>query len=151
MNGSFQDFRGRFDFNPNRITDSSLELTLNLSSLSLPPEQMMQALLVQGIISRVAPKSNTFRSARIEHTQGNSYLLHGNYTWMNKLKKVTVPITIQEASSTLTRVNIFLEGSFVNRDIPQQFEALAASAKGTEGWTKGVLVFSANGSGQDDR
>lgn len=145
MNGSFQDFRGRFELNPHRITDSSLELTLDLSSLTLPPDQLMQALFVHGIISRVAPSPNTFRSSRIEHTSGNSYLLHGNYTWMNKLKKVTVPITIQEASVRRTQVHLLLEGAFVGRDIPQQYQGLAATAKGTEGWTKGVLVFTAAG------
>jgi polyisoprenoid-binding protein YceI len=145
MNGSFQDFRGKFELNPDDLTDSSLELTLNLSSLTLPPDQLMQALFVQGILSRVASQPNTFRSTRIEHTSGNSYLLHGNYTWMNKLKKVSVPITIQEASVRRTQIHLILEGAFVGRNVPQQYEGLAASAKGTEGWTKGVLVFTAAG------
>jgi polyisoprenoid-binding protein YceI len=145
MNGSFRDFRGKFQLHPNNITDSTLELTLDLSSVALPPDQLVQALFVQGIISRVAPSPNTFRSSRIEHTSGNSYLLHGSYTWMNKLQKVTVPITLQEASARRTQVHLFLEGAFVGRNIPQQYEGLAASAKGTEGWTKGVLVFTAAG------
>jgi hypothetical protein len=85
MNGSFEDFRGRFELNPSQITDSTLELTLNLASVSLPPEQLMQALFVQGIIARVAPRPNTFRSSRLEHTSGSSYLLHGSYSWMNKM------------------------------------------------------------------
>jgi polyisoprenoid-binding protein YceI len=141
MNGSFEDFRGRFELNPARITDSTLELTLNLASVSLPPEQLMQALFVQGIIARVAPRPHTFRSSRLEHTSGSSYLLHGSYSWMNKVKPVSVPITVLEASPKRTRLQLFLEGSFVGHNVPQQFEGLAASAKGTEGWTKAVLVF----------
>lgn len=141
MNGAFEDFRGQLELSPSRITDSKLELTLNLASFSLPPEQLMQKLLVQGLIARVAPQPRTFRSSRFEHKSGNSYLLHGNYSWMNKLKPVVVPITLIEASPTSTRIQLFLEGSLVGRNVPQQFEALAAGAKGTAGWTKAVLVF----------
>jgi polyisoprenoid-binding protein YceI len=145
MNGSFQDFKGRFELNSSRVTDSTLELTLNLASVSLPPEQLMQALFVQGIITRVAPRPNTFRSSRFEHTSGSSYLLHGNYSWMNRLKSVSVPVTILEATPTRTRMQLFLEGAFIGRNVPKQFEGLAASAKGTEGWTKAVLVFTPAG------
>jgi polyisoprenoid-binding protein YceI len=145
MNGSFEDFRGQFELNPSQITDSTLELTLNLASVSLPPEQLMQALFVQGIIARVAPRPNTFRSSRLEHKSGSSYLLHGSYSWMNKIKPVSVPITVLEASPKRTRIQLFLEGAFVGRSVPQQFEGLAASAKGTEGWTKAVLVFTPAG------
>lgn len=145
MNGSFEDFQGRLELNPSQMADSSLELTLNLASVSLPPEQLMQALLVQGIISRVAPRPNSFRSSRFEHTTGTSYLLHGSYSWMNKLKAVSVPITVLEASPTKTRIQLSLQGAFSGRNVPKQFEGLANSAKGTEGWTKAVLVFTPAG------
>jgi hypothetical protein len=64
---------------------------------------------------------------------------------MNKVKPVSVPITVLEASPKRTRLQLFLEGSFVGHNVPQQFEGLAASAKGTEGWTKAVLVFTPAG------
>jgi polyisoprenoid-binding protein YceI len=141
MNGSFKDFDGVFELHPSEITDSKLELTLNLGSATLPPDQLMQALFVQGIIARVAPTPNTFRSSRFEHKAGNSYLLHGTYTWMNKLKKIAVPVTISEASPSRTRIQLALEGSFSQREAPRNVEGLAASAAGSEGWTKATLVF----------
>jgi polyisoprenoid-binding protein YceI len=141
MNGSFEEFRGNFRLNPLDVTQSELELTLNLKSLTLPPDQLMQALFAQGILARVAPSPNSFRSSSIERTAGNSYLLHGNYTWMSKMKKVSLPIKIVEASPTRSEIQFLIEGSFVKRDVPSQYEALASGAVGSRGWTKAKLVF----------
>ena len=141
MNGSFEDFRGKFRLDPLDVTQSELELTLNLKSLALPPDQLMQALFAQGILARVAPAPNSFKSSSIERTDGNSYLLHGNYTWMSKVKKVTLPIRILEASPKRSEIQLLIEGNFVKRDVPSQYEALASGAVGSRGWTKAKLVF----------
>ena len=141
MNGSFEEFRGSFKLDPENVTQSELELTLNLRSLTLPPDQLMQALFAQGILARVAPSPNSFRSSSIERTAGNSYLIHGNYTWMSKVKKVSLPIKILEASPKRSEIQLLIEGSFVKRDVPSQYEALASGAVGSRGWTKAKLVF----------
>jgi polyisoprenoid-binding protein YceI len=141
MTGSFEEFRGSFELDPDDVTQSELELTLNLKSLTLPPDQLMQALFAQGILARVAPSPNSFRSSSIERTAGNSYLLHGNYTWMSKVKKVSLPIKILEASPKRSEIQLLIEGSFVKRDVPSQYEALASGAAGSRGWTKAKLVF----------
>jgi len=144
MNGSIKDFDGFFELNSAGISDSKLELRLSLSSATLPPDQVMQALFVQSIIARVAPSPNTFRSSRFEHKEGNSYLLHGNYTWMNKLKKVSVPLTITEASPRRSRIQLALQGAFSPADAPRSMESLATSAAGSEGWTRATLVFTSD-------
>ena len=146
MSGSFEDFRGRFKLDPKDITNSELELTLNLKSLTLPPDQLMQALFAQGILARVAPTPNSFKSSSIERAEGdshlgNSYLIHGNYTWMNKVKRVSIPVKIPMASVNRSEIQLLIEGNFVKRDVPSQYEALAAGAVGSQGWTKAKLVF----------
>lgn len=141
MNGSFKDFNGLFELHPLAIADSKLELTLNLRSATLPPDQLMQALFVQSIIARVAPQPNTFRSSHFEHRAGNSYLLHGSYSWMNTLRKISVPITISEASPRRTQIQLALAGALNRRDASRDGEGLGASAAGSEGWTKATLVF----------
>lgn len=141
MNGSFKDFRGTIDFNPDSITDSNLELTLSLSSAQLPPDQMLQAVFLQTAIARFANHPSTFESTSIEHLHGKTYMINGSYTWMNKRKTASIPVELSKATPTLTEIRLFLDGSFTNKNAPSELSNLAASAQGSKGWTKAVLVF----------
>jgi hypothetical protein len=60
---------------------------------------------------------------------------------MNKVKRVSIPVKIPMASVNRSEIQLLIEGNFVKRDVPSQYEALAAGAVGSQGWTKAKLVF----------
>lgn len=145
MNGSFRDFSGALSLDPTEITNSDLSVSLTLSSAQLPPDQILQAVLLQSVIARVANRASTFESSSIEHLEGSRYLVNGTYTWMNKRKPASVPIEVERATPSLTEIRLLLDGSFRNKNIPGEFAPLAQSAEGSKGWTKALLVFTPSG------
>jgi polyisoprenoid-binding protein YceI len=141
MNGSISEFSGVFSLDPNDLTRSHLELTVSLSSMKLPPEQALQAILLQGIVARVSPTPRTFQSSHFEHVSGPKYLVHGSYDWLSRREKVVVPITIDSASPQASSISVIFSGDFKKRAVPAQLQGLANDAVGSKGWTKAKLIF----------
>jgi polyisoprenoid-binding protein YceI len=141
MSGSLSDYSGVFTLNTSDLTRSRLELTVSLSSIKLPPNQTLQAILLQSIVARVSPTPRTFRSSRIERVSGSNYLLHGSYNWLSKNENVVVPITIESAAPQATTISLLVNGDFKKRAVPANLQGLAEGAAGSNGWTKARLVF----------
>ncbi len=141
MNGSFRDFRGSLALDPHDIDQSRMEVSLTLSSAQLPPDQLLQALLLQTAISRIPTRSSTFRSSSLEHIEGMNYLLHGNYSWMKKERSASVPIEITRATPALTEIRVYLSGALRDGKLPADLSAMAGQTHGARGWSRATLIF----------
>lgn len=138
MNGSFSDFTGSMLLDPSSVTNSQISLSLSLSSAKLPPDQVLQAVFLQTVLAKLPERRTTFTSTSLEHLQGPRYIVHGTYSWFNKLRKAAVPVEIHKASPSLTEIRLFLDGSLQES---RSGSPLAQSMDGSSGWTKAVLLF----------
>lgn len=141
MNGSLKDFSGDILIDPSNIESSRISFSTALSSATLPPHQVMQAILLQSILARVEHKRTSFQSTRIEHRGGKNYLVHGTYSWGNSLKELSLPVEITRASPTMTEIRFKARESFRQQASPSEFAELADSARGSSGWASARLVF----------
>ncbi len=139
MNGSLRDFSGTVILDPSAVTNSQLSLSLALSSVKLPPDQVLQAVFLQTVLAKLPTKQTTFTSTKLEHVAGSRYMAHGTYSWLNKQRQATVPIEILRASPSLTEIRVVLDGSLHDSNASS---AITQGIDGAHGWTKAVLIFS---------
>ena len=139
--GSFTDFKGTLQLDPERLERSLVQLTLNLHSAQLRPDQILQNVFLQTALSRVEPPTTTFKSTSIRKERGDTFVVTGSYTWMGKSKTVTVPIRLVRSSATSTEIQLLLNGTLKDKEAPPELQAFAPDAKGSKGWAKATLVF----------
>jgi|GEM_PF-1421616 len=141
MRGSFSDFHGSIDLDPHDIAQSQVQVSLSVSSAQLPPDQLLQALLLQTALSRIPKGPSTFRSSRIEHIDGMTYLLHGNYSWMRKERAASVPVEIARSSPALTEIRVLLSSALRDGKLPPDLAGMAGQTHGARGWSRATLIF----------
>jgi polyisoprenoid-binding protein YceI len=141
MNGAFKDFKGLLALDPDRLERSFVQVSLNLQSAQLSPDQILQAVFLQTALARVNPPTTIFKSTSITKDRGDSYLVTGTYTWMGKSKMADVPIRIVSASPLKTEVRILLNGVLHEKNAPRELSTLAPGSAGSKGWAKAILVF----------
>ena len=141
MQGSFKDFSGELLLNPTKIESSKIKLSLNLASAQLPPDQLLQAIFLQTALARFKQHSGTFESTSIEKIRDNTYLVTGNYTWMKRTKRTTLPVQIIRASPAVTEIKLLLDGAVQAKDLQPETAQLAPGLQGSKGWAQATLVF----------
>jgi polyisoprenoid-binding protein YceI len=141
MKGAFKEFKGTLALDLNQLERSLVNVTLNLQSAQLSPDQILQAVFLQTALANVNPPTTTFKSTSITRGKGDTYLVTGTYTWMGKTKMTSVPIRIVKSSPLKTEIRLLLNGALQEKDAPQQLSAIAPGAAGSKGWAKATLVF----------
>jgi polyisoprenoid-binding protein YceI len=141
LNGSFTDFKGTLQLDPENLERSLVQLTLNIQSAQLRPDQILQNIFLQTALSRVDPPTTTFKSTSIRKDRGDTFLVTGAYTWMGKSKTTSIPIRLVRSSASSTEIQLLLNGTLKDKEAPQELQALAPDAKGSKGWAKATLVF----------
>lgn len=144
MNGSLKDFSGDILIDPLDIESARISFSATLSSATLPPNQMMQAILLQSIIARVENKRTSFTSTSVERLSGKNYLIHGRYSWGRSFRNLSLPVELTTSSKTKTEIRIKAREQFRNQSTPSEFAALAESARGSSGWASARLVFTSS-------
>jgi hypothetical protein len=137
MNGSLSDYAGLVVIDPQRSTLSHVKLSLDLSSAQLPPNQFMQAILLQTLLAKMQNGRTTFESSDITHLRGSQYLVSGTYTWMNSQKQAEVPIQLVQATPTKTEIRIIVDEPIKPSSKTSQF----GDVSGSSGWAKATLIF----------
>ena len=146
MNGSFSKFNGALLLDPKEVTRSKINLSLDLRSAQLLPDQIIQSIFLQTAIAHLKQPEATFVSERIEPTGGKKYLIHGVYTWQGKSKRTAVPVEIVAASPSRSEVRVHMSGQAKEGETPQELQKLGGiSASGSKGWAKGTFIFASNG------
>jgi polyisoprenoid-binding protein YceI len=144
MNGSLKEFSGDILIDPSDIESARISFSATLSSAQLPPNQMMQAILLQSIIARVENKRTSFTSTSVERLSGKSYLINGTYSWGRSFRSLSLPVELTTSSRAKTEIRIKAREQFRNQSTPSEFAALAESARGSSGWASARLVFTSS-------
>jgi polyisoprenoid-binding protein YceI len=145
MNGSFTKFEGSLALDPTDVTQSSVKLELDLTSVQLTPDQIIQSIFVQTALAHLRQQKTSFVSETIQRVKGQSFLITGMYTWQGKSKRTTVPVEIVRASPTLSEIRLLLNGKAKDGDSPPELSQLGGlSANGSKGWAEGTFVFTNN-------
>jgi polyisoprenoid-binding protein YceI len=143
MNGSLKDFSGNILIDPSNITAAQISFSATLSSATLPPHQMMQAILLQSVLARVENKRTSFTSSSIEHLSGKNYLVHGSYSWGRGFRNLSLPIEVTTANKVKTEIKIKAREQFRQQSTPAEFAAIVEGARGSSGWASARLIFTA--------
>jgi polyisoprenoid-binding protein YceI len=141
MKGDFSDFKGTLALDPHRLERSSVNLSLNLQSARLSPEQILQAVFLQTALTHVRPPTVAFKSSSITKSTHNTYLVTGTYTVMGRTQVATVPFQLVNLSALRTEIRLLLSGALKERDTPRELSAIAPGSAGSKGWAKATLVF----------
>jgi len=141
MNGAFNDFQGSLLLDPDHLERSSVQLTLDLQSAELRPDQILQMVFLQTALSQIQPSTTSFKSTSITRQQGDTYLVTGLYIWMGRSKSASVPIKLVKSNLQTTEIRLALNGTLKDKDAPKELKEVAPDAKGSSGWAKGTLVF----------
>ena len=139
MNGDLTGYSGLLALNSRGLEHSSLELTLNLQSARLSPDQVLQAVFLQTALARVREPKPTFRSSAIRRNGNNSLLVDGAFTWEGKVRKATVPLQLVRSSPALTELRLLFDGTMKGHQVPPELSGLGAST--ASGWAQATLIF----------
>ena len=141
MNGSFRSFTGSLDLDPRDVTQSEVEVSLDLSSATLPPDQILQNVFLQTALSRIRQKQASFRSDSILKQTDGTYLVSGTYEWLSKVKRAAFPVQLVNVSPAYTEIKLLMNGSLKPGRDSQEVTKIAPMALGSQGWAKATLIF----------
>lgn len=145
MNGSVSDFTGSLIFDDKQDSITHAQFSLDLSSAKLPPNQVLQAILLQTLLSKVQQRRTTFESSEIEHITASTYLVSGSYRWLDKTRYAKIPIQLEYASPTRAEVTIALDGPLKPpRSNSSDVKGLGEVPANASGWARAKLTFTAS-------
>ena len=147
MNGHLQTFAGTVTLNPDGSAVSHLDMTVQLDSAQLPPDQMLQAIFLHSVIARFKKHVATFRSYAVEQVSGDEYRATGSYTWQNRNRPATLPFRLVRASPEHSELRILMRGALTDATTPKELTAAAPAASQSSGWARATLIFSRSKSG----
>ncbi len=90
--GKFNTFEGQIMFDPNDITKSSVEFTIQTASIDTDNENRDNHLQSADFFDVEKYPTITFKSTKVEQA-GDGYMLHGNFTMRGVTKEISFPFT----------------------------------------------------------
>jgi len=141
MNGHLQTFTGTITLAPDGSAISNIDVTVQLDSAQLPPDQMLQGIFLHSVIARFKQRVATFRSSEIERVRGDEYRASGSYTWQNKTRPATLPFHLVRASPSQSEIRILMKGALTDATTPKELTAAAPAASQSSGWARATLLF----------
>jgi len=100
--GTFERWSGTVDFDPENVTASSVAITLQMNSVQIEPERLLNHLKSDDFFDVETYPTATFRSTRIVEQQGADGATHqitGNLTLRDQTKSVTFPAKVEVSDS----------------------------------------------------
>lgn len=137
--GRFTDFAGNLRINGGDLKSAKVNLSLNIDSVSLPQDQIMQAILINTLIQRLRSKTATFESSAFEPLGGNEYLVSGIYTFEGKSKRGSLPIKLVSATPKKTEIRLNFLGQMKGKEAEQS--SLSNLGKSVQGNAESKLIF----------
>jgi hypothetical protein len=141
MNGQLQDFSGTLALTEDGSAISQLNVTLNMGSAQLPPDQFFQSMLLHSVIARFQQQKATFKSSSIEHIRGNEYVANGSAIWQNRPRAASIPFQLLKVSPSKTEIKVIMRGGLGGATPPPELLAAGPGARDSTGWARATLVF----------
>ena len=141
MNGQLQDFSGTLSLTEDGSAISQLQVTLNVGSAQLPPDQFLQSMLLHSVIARFQQQKATFKSTTIEHIRGNQYVATGSAMWQNRPRAASIPFHIIKVSPAATEIKVLMRGGLGGKTPPPELLAAGPEATHSTGWARATLLF----------
>lgn len=88
--GHFSDFEGKIQFDPDKLDQSAFDFIVKVNSINTSNEKRDTHLRSDDFFSADRFPTMQFRSSRITHGQGNTYMVQGTMT----LKETQIPMEI---------------------------------------------------------
>ncbi len=88
--GRFNTLDATLDFNPDAISELVLEGSIDVTSIDLNNDSLAQQLQGRGWLNTAQFPQATFKTTAVEATQGNSFVVTGDFT----LRGVTQPVQL---------------------------------------------------------
>ena len=141
MNGQLQDFSGSLSLTEDASAISELQVSVNMGSAQLPPDQILQSILLHSVIARLQQQRTTFKSSKIEHMRGNQYVATGSALWQNRPRTASVPFQIVKLSPSLTEIKVLMRRGLGGNTPPPELLAAGPDATSSTGWARATLIF----------
>lgn len=98
MPGVFKDIEGQFSFDKDTVEQSTIDLTINASSVDIFHEKLTQKLLKEDYFNVSAHPTITFKSVSAEKTSDNTGIVIGDLTLLGVTNPVTLNITYNKGA-----------------------------------------------------
>lgn len=141
MNGQLKDFSGTLSLTDDASAISQLQVTLNVGSAQLPPDQFLQSMLLHSVIARFPQQKTTFKSSNIEHVRGNQYVATGSAMWQNRPRAASIPFQVIKVSPAATEIKVLMRGDLGGKTPPPELLAAGPDASHSTGWARATLIF----------
>lgn len=100
--GTFEEWSGTIDFDPEDVTASSVAITIQMDSVQTEPERLLNHLKSEDFFDVENHTTATFRSTRVVAQQGANGATHqvtGNLTLRGETKSITFPAKVEVSDS----------------------------------------------------
>lgn len=141
MNGQLKTFTGSITLHPDGSAISQIDITLELDSAQVPPDQMLQGIFLHSVIAKLNQRVATFRSSSVEKVAGSDYVATGAYTWHRKERQATIPFRLVRSSPTSSELRVLMKGALTDATTPKELIAAAPAASQSSGWARATLIF----------
>lgn len=141
MRGDVKTFSGHVTLGPDGKGISDINLSIQLDSARVPPDQMLQGIFLQSVLARLQQRVTTFSSTSINHLRDDDFQAHGIYSWHNKGRRATIPFRIIRSSPVTTEIRVLMRGSLTEANTPRELAASNPAASQSAGWAQGNFVF----------
>lgn len=103
--GTFADFSATMQLDPEDVTKSSVDVTIQMSSVQIEPDRLREHLLSSDFFDVERFPTTTFKSTRIAAGgEGGTHTVTGNLTLHGETRSITFPATIEvEANEVRAR------------------------------------------------
>lgn len=100
VTGNFTDFSGNINFDPNQLDQSNIKITVNVSSITDPYNQLSDTLKGADWFNAKTYPQAVFQSTKIVKTGDKTFQANGNLTIRDKTQPVTINFTQVEYTPT---------------------------------------------------
>lgn len=100
--GTFETWSGTIDLDPENLTASSVDITIQMDSVQIEPERLLNHLKGEDFFAVETHPTATFTSTRVVEQQGENGATHritGNLTLRGETKSITFPAKVEVSES----------------------------------------------------
>ncbi len=90
VRGSFEEWSGSINFDPDNLTDTTVDVTVQIASVNTREQQRDDHLRSPDFFDAAAYPEMTFKSTKVEQTRDDEGKLHGDLT----IRGVTKPVVL---------------------------------------------------------
>ena len=94
VSGRFDKFSGTISVNPDDLSQSSVELTIETASIDTDNENRDNHLRSADFFDAENNPQITFKSTKVEKGEGDTYMVTGDFTMRGVTKSITIPVEV---------------------------------------------------------